>query len=132
MDGDMLRFAERFLSEKDSEQAKAKRIIRGLNSVHVKVFEFDSAAAYSVSDLDELRAQLRGPGWSRMVEVRSRQDENVDIYARMSGGQVTGMIVLAAEPRELAIVQIDGPIRPEDIASLSGHIGLPKMHLGRR
>jgi hypothetical protein len=129
MDADMLRFAERFLSEKDSEQAKAKRILRGLNSVHVKVLEFDSTGAYSLSDLDELREQFRVPGWSRMGEVRSRRDANVDIYTRRSGGQVTGMVVLAAEPRELTIVQIDGPIRPEDIASLSGHIGLPIMRL---
>ena len=28
------------------------------------------------------------------------------------------MVVVAAEPKELTIVQIEGPIRPEDIARL--------------
>jgi hypothetical protein len=40
---------------------------------------------------------------------------------------VDGMVVLAAEPKELTIVQIDGPIRPEDLASLSGKAGLPRL-----
>jgi Domain of unknown function (DUF4252) len=87
-----------------------------------------------MSDLDEVRAQLRGPGWSRMVEVQSRNEDNVEVYAKLEGGEVTGMVVLAAEPKELSIVQIDGPIRPEDIASLSGRVGMPNMHflMGRR
>ena len=127
VDASMLRFAEKFLSDKNSDEAKAKRVLRGLNNVYVRVFEFDRPGAYSMSDLDEVRAQLRGPGWSRMVEVQSRDDENVEVYMKVAGGEVTGMVVLAAESKELAIVQIDGPIKPEDIASLSGRVGLPNM-----
>jgi hypothetical protein len=134
VDGSMLRLAEKFLSDKDADEAKAKRILRGLNNVYVRVFEFDRPGLYSMSDLDEVRAQLRGPGWSRMVEVQSRNEDNVEVYAKLEGGEVTGMVVLAAEPKELSIVQIDGPIRPEDIASLSGRVGMPNMHflMGRR
>jgi hypothetical protein len=45
---------------------------------------------------------------------------------------MNGLVVLSAEPRELTIVHIDGPIRPEDIASLSGHVGLPRWNTGGR
>src|SRR5215207_5841386 len=88
VDGSMLRLAEKFLSDKEADEAKAKRILRGLSNVYVRVFEFDRPGVYSMSDLDEVRAQLRGPGWSRMVEVQSRNEDNVEVYAKLEGGEV--------------------------------------------
>jgi hypothetical protein len=126
MDASMIRFAERFLSDRDPDQAKAKRILRGLNAIYVKTFEFSNERAYAASDLEAVREQLRGPGWSRMVQARDGR-ENVEVFTRIRSGEVDGMVVLAAEPKELTIVQIDGPIRPEDLASLSGRAGLPRL-----
>ena len=62
-----------------------------------------------------------------MVQVKG-QGENVEVFAKMQAGEMNGLFVLAAEPRELTIVHIDGPVRPEDLASLSGHAGLPKFN----
>jgi hypothetical protein len=129
MDAGMIRFAERFLSDRDPEQAKAKRILRSLNAIFVKTFAFSADGAYNASDLDSLRGQLRMPGWSRIVQARDGR-ENVEVFARLRGGEVDGMVVLVAEPRELTIVQIDGPVRPEELASLSGRIGLPRIRMG--
>jgi hypothetical protein len=114
MDASMIRFAEKFLSEKDPDQVKTK---------------FARSGSYSMSDLDAVREQLRGPGWSRMIQARE-EDEHVEVYARMQGGEMTGLLVLNAEPRELTIVHLDGTVRPEDLASLSGRVGLPKMRIG--
>jgi len=33
--------------------------------------------------------------------------------------------VLSAEPKELTIVNIDGPIDPEQLSELGGHLGIP-------
>jgi hypothetical protein len=129
MDSSMIRFAERFLSDRDPDQAKAKRILRGLNAIYVRTFEFSTDGAYSTSDLNSMREQLRAPGWSRMVEARDGK-ENVEVFTRTRGGEVDGMVVVAAEPKELTIVQIDGPIRPEELASLSGRVGLPRIRIG--
>jgi hypothetical protein len=132
MDTGMIRFAERFLSDRDPDQMKAKRVLRGLNSIQVKQFEFAREGAYSPNDLDPVRAKLQGSSWSRMVQVKGLR-ENVEVFAQMRAGEMTGLVVLSAEPRELTIVHIDGPIRPEDIASLSGQAGLPRWNnLGGR
>jgi hypothetical protein len=129
MDASMIRFAEKFLSEKDPDQVKTKRVLRGLNAIYVKTLEFARSGSYSMSDLDAVREQLRSPGWSRMIQARE-DDEHVEVYARMQGGEMTGLLVLNAEPRELTIVHLDGTVRPEDLASLSGRVGLPKMRIG--
>ena len=131
MDASMIRFAERFLSDRDADQTKAKRILRGLTSIQVKQFEFATASAYSQGDLEGIRSQLQGPNWSRMVQVKGLR-ENVEVFAQMRGGEMNGLVVLSAEPRELTIVHIDGPVRPEDIASLSGFAGLPRWNNGGR
>jgi hypothetical protein len=41
-------------------------------------------------------------------------------------------VVIAAEPLELTIVNIDGPIRPEDLAKLGGQMGVPRIDIDNR
>ena len=130
MDASMIRFAERFLSDRDPDQVKAKRILRGLNAIYVKTFEFSTDGAYTASDVDSVRDQLRAPEWSRIVQARDGK-ENVEVFTKIRGGEIDGMLVLATEPRELTIVQIDGPIRPEELASLNGRVGLPRIRIGK-
>jgi hypothetical protein len=91
--------------------------------VHIRTFEFDREGEYDPKQLEGIRQQLQGPNWSRMVQVKGLR-EHVEVYGHMQAGDMTGLVVVSAEPRELVIVQIDGPIRPEDVASIGGHIGI--------
>ena len=52
-----------------------------------------------------------------MIQARE-QDENVEVYARMQGGEMTGMLVISAEPKQLTIVHLDGPVRPRRSSQL--------------
>ena len=131
LDASMLQFASKFLSEKKSDEADAKKLIAGLKHILVRSFEFDQPGQYSTSDVEQLRSQLRTPEWSRIVNVRSKGDgENVDVFIKRDGDQVGGLVVIAAEPKELTVVSIDGPIRPEDLAKLGGQMGVPRIALG--
>ena len=133
MDSSMLQFAERLLSDRNPDQLRAKRVIRNLKSVYVRSYEFTSGGAYSTADVEKLRSQLRGPEWSRVVEVRSRRSgDNVDVYMRTENGQISNIVVICAEPRELTIVKLAGLIRPEDLQDLRGFAGMPKWDLAWR
>jgi hypothetical protein len=132
LDASMLRLASRFLSDKDPDEAKVKKLVIGLKSIMVKNFEFDSRGAYDDKDLDELRAQWKGPGWSRVVGVRSKRDgENAEVFLKSDGNQVTGMAILVADPTELTIVNVIGVIDPDDVRDLPGHFGIPKVDLSK-
>ena len=127
LDPEMIRSAERFLSDRKPDEAKAKRVLRNVNQIRVRVFEFDREGAYTVADLQALRRPVRGSEWSRVVEVRSRgTGENVDVFVRSVNGEVAGLFVISAEPRELAIVEIDGKLHPADLADVGGYAGLPR------
>lgn len=127
LDQSMLQLASGFLSKDDPDEAQVKKLVAKLKGVYVRSFEFDKEGAYSLGDVQSLRAQLKAPGWTRIVGVRSVKGENTEVYVLKNGDQIGGLVVLDAEPKELTIVHIDGPINPEDLSRLSGHMGIPEI-----
>jgi len=131
MDKPMLRLAGRFLSDRDADQARARKLIAGLDSIYVRNFKFAAEGAYNMADIAAVRRQLHAPEWGRLVGVRSRHGENVDVYFKnAASGQLGGILVLDAEPRELTIVSIIGTIDPEQLADLGGEFGVPRLDTG--
>jgi hypothetical protein len=130
LDQSMLKFASVFLNDKDADQAKAKKIIAKLRGIYVHNFEFEKDGGYSPEDLIALRVPLKGPEWSRIVNVRSKHnDENVEVYFRKVGGQFQGLVVIATQPTQLTYVNIDGEIDPDELMQLGGQFGIPRVDL---
>jgi len=131
LDASMLRFAGTFLSSQKSNEAKAKELISGLKGIHVRAFEFEKEGAYTPADLQAIRTQLQGPGWSRIVHaVEGGGREGAEVYVRTDGNRPSGLAVLAYEAKEQTGVAIDGPIDLERLAELAGHFGIPEIDLG--
>jgi hypothetical protein len=129
LDGPLLKLAGRFLSDKSADEAAVKKILAGLQSITVRSYEFSQEGQYDPADLDEIRAQVKAPQWSRIVGVRSKKDgEKVDVYFKDGGnGNLGGIVVLCAEPTELTIISVVGTIDPSQLASLEGQFGIPKF-----
>lgn len=126
LDRKMLDFASHFMNDKSDQQGK--RIIAKLKGVYVRTYEFDKPGQYTAADLAAIRRVFAGPDWEPMVRSRSKHDQDdTDIYMKMVNGQMEGMIILDAEPKELDFVYIDGPIRPEDLSDISGNFGIPAI-----
>lgn len=124
LDRKMLDFASRFMDDKDD--ADGKRIVEKLNGVYVRSYEFDKPGQYTSADLEAVRKQFDTPEWSSLVKTRSKDaSDDADIYMKLVNGDVEGMFILDAEPKELDFVYISGPIRPEDLKDLSGNFGIP-------
>lgn len=131
LDADMLRLAAKFLSGKDSEERAVREMIGGLKGIYVRSYEFSEAGQYDRKLIDRIKSQL-GPSWKPLVTVRSKTKDNVSIMADMHGENVTGLIIIATEPREFTIVNIEGPIDIDRLAELSGQFGIPEIANGRR
>lgn len=127
LDPTMLQFAQKAMGDKDDD---SKRVLQGLKNLRVRSFEFENEGEYSAADVESMRSQLGGPGWSRIAQVHSRRDrENVDVYMKVGSDSLGGLVVIVAAPRELTIVDIDGNIKPEDLGSLGGRAGIPSLNL---
>ena len=128
LDAQMLKLAGNFLSTKKPDEADAKNLVDGLKGIYVRSFEFAKPGEYSEADVESLRAQLKAPLWTRVVGVKSKRDgDNTEVFLRSENNQITGLAVIAAEPKELTIVHIAGSIRPEDLSRLGGQFGIPKI-----
>lgn len=129
LDGPTLKFAQKFIEsdEDEKDDAEALKIIKNLNGVYVKSFEFDKPDQYSDADVEMIREQLKAPGWSKMVDVHSKKDHELDeIYIMTDpSGKNLGLAVIAAERDELTVVNIVGPIDVDHLADLQGKFGIP-------
>ena len=131
LDANMLRLAAKFLSGKDSEERAVREMIGGLEGIYVRSYEFSEAGQYDKKLIDRIKSQL-GPSWKPLVTVRSKTKDNVSIMADMHGDKVTGLVIIATEPREFTIVNIHAPIDIDRLAELSGQFGIPEISKGRR
>lgn len=126
LDGGMLRLASKFLSADDPEQAQIKDLVKGLKGIYVRSFEFSRPGQYLDSDLEAIRSQLRDSSWKTIVEIHSRNEgDNIDIMVKEQGDHFVGIAIVAAEPKELTVVHIDGLIDLDGLAKLSGNFGIP-------
>lgn len=111
----------------DGDEKQVKKLITGLKGIYVKRFEFETDGQYTAADVEVIRTQLRGPGWSRMVNVTSKKEGNVEVYLMFAGDQVSGLAVLHLDLRELTVVNIVGPVDLEKLAELEGNLGVPEL-----
>jgi hypothetical protein len=134
LDGALLKLAISLLNSKDPKQAQIKEAISGIKGVYVKAFQFEKEGVYALTDVDSIRAQVRAPGWSKMVGVRSNKEgQNVEVYMMMTGSQIDGIAVIGADPKALVVVNMVGTIDLEKLVQLSGKFGIPDLdiHIGK-
>ncbi|HYY41377.1 MAG TPA: DUF4252 domain-containing protein, partial [Pyrinomonadaceae bacterium] len=116
----------------DVDVKDLKQIIAGLKGVYVKNFEFNNEGEYTQADIAPIRAQLKAPGWARFVNVINKKEgRNIEVYLMTApqGARVEGLAILAAEPKQLTVVNIVGIIDIEKLSKLEGQFGIPDLDL---
>jgi len=133
LDDSMLKLASKFVAaDRDPDSADVQELIKNLKGVYVKSFEFDKEGEYSDADVEDIRAQLKSSAWSRMVGVRSKRDNELsEVYLMTEAAtqKILGLAIIAAEPKELTVVNIVGPIDIDKLSALEGKMGIPHMNL---
>jgi hypothetical protein len=105
------------LDKKPEKSEKLRKLLEGVESLHVRTFEFAKPGQFTAADLDPVRKQLQAPGWSRIVGVKET-NQTVDLYLMMREGKTTGFAVLVAEPKQLVIVNIVGSLQLDQFKEL--------------
>lgn len=129
MDGPMLRWASKFLSAEDPDEQKAAKVVANLKGIYVRSYEFEKEGAYTIAEVESLRSQVRTPGWSKVVGVRSGTDgDNVDVFFKLENEKMAGIVIICAEPKELTFVNIVGQLELDQLSDLGGEFGIPKLN----
>ena len=118
------------LFTKSTDDAEIRDLIKNVKGIYVKSFTFDKDDGYTPAEVDSVTSQFKGGGWSKIIGVTSKKDgDNVDVYLLTLGDEIAGLAVVSAEPRELTVVNIVGPINLDKLSQLEGSFGVPYLNL---
>ena len=133
LDKNLLQVAAKFLSDKNPQEAAVKDLVSKLQGVYVRVFDFGKPGEYSLNDVAPINSQLKSGSWTKIVGVTSKSDgQKIDVNLKMDGsGLIHGLLIVAAQPKELVVVNIVGPIDLEKLSQLEGQFGIPKLDLDK-
>ena len=120
LDPEKLRMASGLLPE----DASAK--LAGMKAIQVRSYQFEKPGQISPADLDGVRSQLKGPKWSRLVDVKEK-DEATEIWFFSENGQMGGMAILSVESEELTVVNIVGALDLKSLGKIAGSLGIPDI-----
>lgn len=129
VEGKLLDLAKRVLAKQDDADAKkVAQAISGLQGIYVRVYTFANENEYNPADIDEIRAQLKSPGWEKLANVRSKKNnQQVDVYTMFTGNMMSGVAVMVSESKSIALINVIGPIDIDLLTELSGKMNIPKF-----
>src|SRR5215813_11286930 len=128
VDEHLLQMTAKFLGN-DPDDKEIKDLVSGLKGIYVKVFEFEHENEYSAADVDSIRTQLRQPGWAKILTFTSKKEGSVEVYLMTANDRISGLALLALDPKELTIVNIVGPVDLSKLSKLEGNFGVPDLHI---
>ncbi len=128
IDGALLDQGLQLLSS--GKEAGETGALSGMQGVYVRSYKFAKPGSYTEADVNSIRKQLSAPGWTPLVEVTEKNGDNVWIYSYVDKGKPAGMVVLAAEAKELTVVNIVGSLDISKLSKLGGKLGIPAMKMG--
>ncbi len=136
-DRTMLQMASGLMDGGDADTRKA---IAKLNGVTVHLYRYAQPGMYDPAQLEGIRQQYKAAGWKHLVSTQSHiapapngmapmpdVQAHTDLFLKMQGVDVTGMVVMQASPRNLNVVGLTGDLSPIDLLHLRGHFGIPKF-----
>jgi hypothetical protein len=130
LDANLLKLAGSAIDKDKANEAEIQKVLSGIKGICVRSYKFDKAAEYVEKDIDALRSQFSDPGWSSMVKVRNKRDEeNVDVLFKTEKDAFAGIAVIVVKPQEFTFVRIDGSIDLAQLAKLGGQFGIPKLNM---
>ena len=134
IDGFLIKFAGSILSDKDADERAVKEFVAGLRGVYVRSYEFKSEGQFTEADVSGVREQLRAPGWSRIVDVKSRGIDfgDAEVYLASAGGRVQGLTLLVVEPKEVTVINIVGDVDLDKLKKMGADLRLPRIRIKRR
>jgi hypothetical protein len=130
-----VQFLRKLVSLSQSDQSKLKGLLSKLKGIYVRGFEFAQDGEYSDADIEAIRAQLRVPGWERIVEVRNRNRGGDEVYFMPLNDEIAGFAAISTEPRKVCVINIVGQMDLEEMTLLEREFHLTrcgKSNVGRQ
>ena len=106
----------------------AGEIVKTLKSVQVRSFEFAEKGQYDLELVRSFRDKITASGnWVNIISTKEPGGFTDILIQKGADGKSAGLLIVAAEPREVSIVHIDGPLDLANVGKLGGVLGIPEL-----
>lgn len=109
-------------------KAGAGDIVKTLKSVQVRSFEFAEKGQYDMELVRAFRDKVTASGnWVNIISTKEPGGFTDIMIQKGADGKTAGLLIVAAEPKEVSIVHIDGPLDLASLGKLGGALGIPDL-----
>lgn len=103
-------------------------LAKTLKSVQVRSYEFAEKGQYDVEIVRAFRDKVTSTGsWVNIISTKEQGGFTDIMIQKGPDGKSSGFLIVAAEPREVSIVHIDGPMDLASLGKLGGLAGIPEI-----
>ena len=123
----MLSMTARLVEKQEPDLAK---LLRSVQLIHVNVVGLtDENRAEMEKRVQQIRHELDGQAWERVVSVQKKTGEDVAVYAKTRGEEsLAGLAVTVFDPKKQAVLaNIVGDIRPDQVAALGEKLNIEPL-----
>lgn len=101
-------------------------LAKTVKTVQVRSYEFEQKGEYDLGIVQSFRDKVKASGeWVNIIEVKEKGGFTDISFAKGPDGKSKGLLIIAAEPREVSVVYIDGPLDMSTLGKLGGKMGIP-------
>ena len=84
--------------------------LEGVKSMSIHAYEYAKEGDYPMTAVEAIVKRVESDGsWKRVLNAREEK-ERVDIFLKTAGGKVEGFLLVAAEAKEVAVIQAEGSV----------------------
>lgn len=101
----------KFMSAATKNDPEASALFQGLKGVRINVYSTEGQTGPGLEQLTKVKSMLLDQDWEPIVQVKEAEEE-VQIFMKLDGEAVQGLVVMAVDGDEAVFINIIGMIDP--------------------
>ena len=101
----------KFMSAATKNDPEAAALLQGLQGVRINVYSTEGQTGPALEQLTKVKSMLLDQDWEPIVQVKETEEE-VQIFMKLDGEAVQGLVVMAVDGDEAVFINIIGMIDP--------------------
>jgi hypothetical protein len=134
IDEQTVEWGSKALGEHGGDEAELRALMKELDGIYVTAFDYDEGQGPDPAELaaatETVVETLDGPEWSPVVSVNQPEKGGTTLVRVCLHGDPAspdGLAIFVLEPDEVALVNILGPVRLDQLARIGRALGKPAM-----
>lgn len=107
----------KFMSAATKDDPVAAKLFKGLQGVRINVYSTAGQTGPAMEQLTKVKDILMNDDWEPIVQVKE-SDEEVQIFMKLDGEAIQGLVVMAVDGDEAVFINILGMIDPSQLSEV--------------